>query len=66
VEYGAKTLPEGGWYSLPKLYTDNVMIVGDSAGMIAMPALKGVHLAITSGMLAAETAAQALDKNDFF
>jgi len=65
VEYGAKTLPEGGWYSLPKLYTDNVMIVGDSAGMIAMPALKGVHLAITSGMLAAETAAQALDKNDF-
>jgi electron-transferring-flavoprotein dehydrogenase len=65
VEYGAKTLPEGGWYSIPKLYTDNAMIVGDSAGLVAMPALKGVHLAITSGMLAAKTAAKALSKNDF-
>ena len=65
VEYGAKTLPEGGWYSIPKLYTDNAMIVGDSAGLVAMPALKGVHLAITSGMLAAKTAAEALNKNDF-
>jgi electron-transferring-flavoprotein dehydrogenase len=65
VEYGAKTLPEGGWYSIPKLYTDNALIVGDSAGLVAMPALKGVHLAITSGMLAAKTAAEALSKNDF-
>ncbi|MDR3652741.1 MAG: electron-transfer flavoprotein:ubiquinone oxidoreductase [Paludibacter sp.] len=65
VEYGAKTLPEGGYYSIPKLYTDNALIVGDSAGFLAMPALKGVHLAITSGMLAAKTAAMALSKNDF-
>jgi len=65
VEYGAKTLPEGGYYSIPKLYTDNALIVGDSAGLVAMPALKGVHLAITSGMLAAKTAADALIKNDF-
>jgi electron-transferring-flavoprotein dehydrogenase len=65
VEYGAKTLPEGGYYSIPKLYTDNALIVGDSAGLLAMPALKGVHLAITSGMLAAKTAAFALSKNDF-
>lgn len=65
VEYGAKTLPEGGFYSIPKLYTDNALIVGDSAGLLAMPALKGVHLAITSGMLAAKTAALALSKNDF-
>ena len=65
VEYGAKTLPEGGYYSIPKLYTDNALIVGDSAGLLAMPALKGVHLAITSGMLAAKTAAVALAKNDF-
>lgn len=64
VEYGAKTLPEGGYYSIPKLYTDNALIVGDSAGMLAMPALKGVHLAIKSGMLAAETAANALQNND--
>jgi len=64
VEYGAKTLPEGGYYAIPKLYVDNALIVGDSAGMLAMPALKGVHLAIKSGMLAAETAANALAKND--
>lgn len=64
-EYGAKTLPEGGYYSIPKLYTDNALIVGDSAGLLTMPALKGVHLAITSGMLAAKTAAEALSKNDF-
>jgi electron-transferring-flavoprotein dehydrogenase len=65
VEYGAKTLPEGGYYSIPKLYTDNALIVGDSAGFLTMPALKGVHLAITSGMLAAKTAAVALGLNDF-
>lgn len=65
VEYGAKTLPEGGWYSLPKLYTDHALIVGDSAGFLTMPALKGVHLAVASGMLAAKTAVQALEKNDF-
>jgi electron-transferring-flavoprotein dehydrogenase len=65
LEYGAKTLPEGGWYSIPKLYTDNVLLVGDGAGFLAMPALKGIHLAIRSGMLAAETALTALEKNDF-
>ena len=65
LEYGAKTLPEGGYYSIPKLYTDNALIVGDSAGLVTMPALKGVHLAVTSGMLAAKTAAEALVENDF-
>jgi len=64
LEYGAKTLPEGGYYSIPKLYVDNALIVGDSAGFLAMPALKGIHLAIKSGMLAAETAAEALLKED--
>ncbi len=65
LEYGAKTLPEGGYYSLPKLYVDNALLVGDSAGFLSMPALKGIHLAIHSGMKAAETAALALEKNDF-
>ena len=60
LEYGAKTLPEGGYYAIPKLYTDNALIVGDSAGLVVMPALKGIHLAIKSGMLAARTAAHAL------
>jgi electron-transferring-flavoprotein dehydrogenase len=64
LEYGAKTLPEGGYYSIPKLFVDNALIVGDSAGMLAMPALKGIHLAIKSGMLAAETAANALQNKD--
>ena len=64
LEYGAKTLPEGGYYAMPQLYTHNALIVGDSAGLVTMPALKGVHLAITSGMLAAKTAAKALLNND--
>ena len=64
VEYGAKTLPEGGYYAIPKLYVDNALIVGDSAGLVTMPALKGIHLAIKSGMLAAQVSADALSKND--
>src|SRR5664279_3693549 len=64
VQYGAKTLPEGGYYAIPKLFVDNALIVGDSAGFLTMPALKGIHLAIKSGMLAAQTAANALANND--
>src|SRR5664280_2091154 len=64
VEYGAKTLPEGGLYAIPKLFVDNALIVGDSAGLVAMPALKGIHLAIRSGMLAAQTTADALSNGD--
>jgi len=64
VEYGAKTLPEGGYYAIPKLFVDNALIVGDSAGLVAMPALKGIHLAIRSGMLAAQASADALSRND--
>lgn len=65
IEFGAKSLPEGGYYSLPKLYVNNAMIVGDSAGFVTMPALKGIHLAIKSGILAAETAMTAFQKSDF-
>jgi len=64
LEYGAKTLPEGGHFAIPKLYVDNALIVGDSAGLVTMPALKGVHLAIRSGMLAAQVTADALSNND--
>ncbi|HNX69284.1 MAG TPA: electron transfer flavoprotein-ubiquinone oxidoreductase [Candidatus Omnitrophota bacterium] len=64
LKYGAKTIPEGGLFSLPKLVRDGVMIVGDSAGFLSMPSLKGVHLAIESGMLAAQAAFEALKKND--
>jgi len=65
IRYGAKTIPEGGLYSLPRLYHDRLMIVGDSAGFLAMPSLKGIHLGIESGMLAAKTAFEALKAGDF-
>jgi electron-transferring-flavoprotein dehydrogenase len=65
LEYGAKTLPEGGYYSLTKYYTDGAMITGDSAGFLAMPALKGIHLGMYSGMMAAKAAVEAFEKNDF-
>jgi len=64
LEYGAKTLPEGGWHSIPKYYGDNFMIVGDSAGFLSTARLKGVHLAVRSGILAAKTASKALIQNN--
>jgi len=64
VEAGAKTLPEGGWNSVPKLYADNMMIVGDSAGFLSTARLKGIHLAVRSGICAATTAVEAIIKDD--
>lgn len=64
LEFGAKTLPEGGWYSIPKYYSDNLMILGDSAGFLSTPRLKGIHLAVRSGICAAEAAEAALLKGD--
>lgn len=64
VEAGAKTLPEGGWNSIPKYYSDNMMIVGDSAGFLSTPRLKGIHLAVRSGICAADTATTALIDED--
>jgi len=64
LRYGAKTIPEGGLFSMPRAYADGVMLLGDSAGFLSMPSLKGVHLGIQSGMLAARTASEALGRND--
>lgn len=64
VQYGAKAVPEGGYFSIPRLAGDGFMIVGDSAEMVNGPRLKGIHLAIKSGMLAAEAAVEALAKGD--
>ena len=64
VEYGAKTIPEGGWEAVPRLQMDGAMLVGDSAGFLDARKLKGVHLALKSGMLAAETAFEAIEKGD--
>jgi electron-transferring-flavoprotein dehydrogenase len=65
IRYGAKTVPYGGWYSVPPLAGDGWMIVGDSAGFLNSMRLKGIHLAIKSGMLAAETAFSAMLENNF-
>ena len=64
IRYGAKSLPYGGWWSLPPLAGDGWMVIGDSAGFLNSARLKGIHLAIKSGMLAAETAFEALIKED--
>jgi electron-transferring-flavoprotein dehydrogenase len=65
IRYGAKSLPYGGWWAMPPLAGDGWMIVGDSAGLLNSQRLKGIHLAIKSGMLAAETAFESMLKNDF-
>src|SRR5437588_7952753 len=65
VRYGAKSMPYGGWHSMPQLGGNGWMIVGDSAGFLNSQRLKGIHLAIKSGMLAAETAFEALLENNF-
>jgi electron-transferring-flavoprotein dehydrogenase len=65
VEWGAKTIPEGGFYSLPsRRHGDGVMIAGDSAGFVEVASLKGVHYAMKSGMLAAQTIFDALKRGD--
>jgi electron-transferring-flavoprotein dehydrogenase len=65
VRYGAKTIPEGGYFSIPQTAMDGALIAGDSAGFLNSQRLKGIHLAMKSGMLAAETVFDALVKNDF-
>lgn len=60
VKYGAKTVTIGGWASVPQLYTDGAMIVGDSASFLNPFRIKGIHLSMKSGMLAAEAAFEAM------
>lgn len=65
LHYGAKTIPEGGYYAMPRLYDDNLLLIGDSAGFLNAIRLKGIHLAIQSGMMAAETIVDAIKAGDF-
>jgi len=61
IGWGAKTIPEGGFLSLPRrLHASGLLIAGDGAGMVNVPALKGIHYAVESGRLAAEAAASAM------
>jgi electron-transferring-flavoprotein dehydrogenase len=64
VRYGAKSLPYGGWYAMPRNTVDGVLIIGDSGGFLDSQRLKGIHLAMKSGMLAAETILEALKTGD--
>jgi len=65
TRYGAKVIPEGGYWSMPKTYGDNFLIIGDSAGFLNSQRLKGIHLAIKSGIMAAETIFESLLADDF-
>ena len=62
--YGAKAIPEGGYWAMPRYFADGALIVGDAAGFLNPMRLKGIHLAFKSGMLAAEAAAEALEADD--
>ena len=64
VRYGAKALPEGGWNTIPKPYMAGGLIAGDAGGFMNSMRLKGIHLAMRSGMLAAETAFEAIRAGD--
>ena len=64
IRSGAKALPEGGWNTQPKLFFDGGLIVGDAANFVNSTRLKGIHLAMRSGMHAAETAFDAVRSGD--
>src|SRR5437870_1455858 len=65
VEWGAKTIPEGGYHSVPARRSgDGVVILGDAAGFVDVPSLKGIHYAMQSGMLAARAILGALQAGD--
>lgn len=65
IKYGAKTINAGGYWTMPKLYADGVLLVGETAAFLNGQRIKGIHLAMKSGMLAAETIVTALAHEDF-
>jgi len=65
LEWGAKTIPEGGWHALPqRRHGDGVLLVGDTAGFVDVPSLKGIHYAMQSGIFAAQASLEALQRGD--
>nr|WP_233590493.1 electron transfer flavoprotein-ubiquinone oxidoreductase [Legionella qingyii] len=62
ISYGARALNEGGWQSLPKLTFPGGALIGDAAGFLNVPKIKGIHTAMQSGMLAAEACFEALQQ----
>lgn len=65
LKYGAKTINAGGWWTMPQLYADGVLLVGDCASFLNGQRIKGIHTAMKSGMLAAETILLAFEYEDF-
>lgn len=65
TKYGAKTISEGGFWAMPQLYADGLMLIGESGGFLNSMRLKGIHLGIKSGMMAAEAAFEALQKGEY-
>ena len=65
IEYSAHLIPEGGFDTLPKLYSDGVMVTGDAAALVNNVHFEGTNLAMFSGKFAGETALEAIEKNDF-
>jgi electron-transferring-flavoprotein dehydrogenase len=65
IRYGAKSTTAGGYFAMPRPYADGVLLAGDSAGFLNPQRLKGIHSAIKSGMLAAETIFEALKQGDY-
>jgi hypothetical protein len=64
IRYGAKALPEGGWNTIPQAYMDGALIAGDAGGFLNSMRLKGIHLAMRTGMLAAESAFESIRDGD--
>jgi electron-transferring-flavoprotein dehydrogenase len=65
LKYGAKSINTGGYFTMPKLYADGVLLVGECAAFLNGQRIKGIHLAMKSGMLAAETIVTAFEHGDF-
>jgi len=65
IKYGAKTINAGGYHTMPRLYADGVLLVGDCASFLNGQRIKGIHTAMKSGMLAAETIVGAFEHEDY-
>ncbi|MEB3300277.1 MAG: electron transfer flavoprotein-ubiquinone oxidoreductase [Candidatus Sericytochromatia bacterium] len=64
VRYGAKTIPTGGWHTMPRLAFEGGLLLGDSAALVNSMRLKGIHTAMKSGMIAAEVAFEAMKRGE--
>jgi electron-transferring-flavoprotein dehydrogenase len=65
VAWGAKTITEGGYHALPRrFHAPGLLLAGESAGLVNVPTLKGIHYAIESGIMAAEAAFRSLQRGE--